>query len=100
MKSSGDNVNNFDLTKTRARTFNVPTAKDRSLEMDEEVDHKRAAIAALNGHEDKFHTHMGISDFTPINHPSYVKSKEKYKKIQKLPDEATIGDAMKIVRED
>jgi hypothetical protein len=100
MKSFGDTMNNFNLTNTRARTFNVSTAKDRALEMDEEVDHKRAAIAALNGHEDKFHTHMGISDFTPINHPSYVKSKEKYKKIQKLPDEATIGDAIKIVRED
>ena len=35
MKSFGDTMNNFNLTKTRAKTFNVPTAKDRALEMDE-----------------------------------------------------------------
>lgn len=38
MKSTSGGENNFDLSKTRAKTFNVPTEKDRALEMDEAVE--------------------------------------------------------------
>jgi len=65
-----------------------------------EPDYRKAVYAAFGGNEYKFHTHMGIPDNMKRNHPDFIKSKEKYKKIISMPDSSTIGDAIAKLKEE
>jgi hypothetical protein len=62
--------------------------------------HIQAAYHGMSDNEKEFHKAMGVTKNMSSDHPKYVKSKEKFNKIRKLPDDATIGHAIKILQEE
>ena len=64
------------------------------------VDYKKAARIAMNsGDIYDFMDALGVSPDAQIKDPDYLSAKEKYNKIQKMPDSVTTADVIKFLKE-